>query len=317
MLDIGDLERELDLLHLEGHWRLTGVTQPSPSPVAAPYLWKWRDVRRVLTNAGELREIEGGASRRTVRLCTPGLPIKWTTPTIHTSVQLVKPGEIAEAHRHSMGALRFVIEGSGGYTNVDGDKLHMEPGDMILTPQGTWHDHGHEGTEAMMWIDGHDFPFVHHLNALFFEGFPQRQQRIARDVTSSHPYVFKGREMLARLRSLGDEAYDPRFGTVLEYLDPATGASMLPTMACRLQRLRPAKPTQLFRQTANAIYHAVAGSGTTTAGDVELAWNEGDVFVVPGWTWHQHAAQTDDAVLLCISDEPIQAAFSLLRTETR
>ena len=137
-------------------------------------------MRSLLFEAGEITAIEGVSGRRTVRLCTPGFSEKWATPTIHASVQLVKPGEIAAAHRHSLSALRFVIEGSGGYTTVDGAKLTMEPGDLILTPAWSWHDHGHEGDEAMIWIDGHDVPFTRYLNSDLLRGLPSAAAAIRR-----------------------------------------------------------------------------------------------------------------------------------------
>lgn len=308
------LDERLAALNLLGHWQGPSQTRVEPSPVAAPYLWRWADVRGGLLEAGELRGIDGSAGRRTVRLCTPGLALKSTTPTIHASIQLVKPGEVAPAHRHSLGALRFVIEGSGGYTTVDGAKLAMEPGDLILTPQWTWHDHGHDGANPMIWIDGHDVPFTSHLNGIFFEDYPDRQQPVRS--TSPHPYVFKGAEARARLRALGADAPDPCFGTALLYTDPRSGASTLPTMTCRLSRLAPGQETARSRRTANVIYHVVAGSGTTRAGDTELRWGPGDLFVVPGWTWQQHRAEQGEATLFSMSDEPILSAFGLMRVET-
>lgn len=308
------LDARLEALHLEGHWRLPHQSRVEPSPVAAPFLWRWSDVRSGLWEAGELRGIDGGAGRRTVRLCTPGLAQKWTTPTIHASIQLVKPGEVAPAHRHTLGALRFVIEGRGGYTTVDGAKLTMEPGDLVLTPQWTWHDHGHDGDTPMIWIDGHDFPFTNHLNGIFFENYPQAQQPV--QSTGPHHYVFKGTEARARLHELGAEAADPCFGTTLAYTDPRSGASTLPTMTCRLSRLAAGEETARSRRTANVIYHVVAGSGTTSAGNVELRWGPGDLFVVPGWTWQQHRAEHGEAILFSMSDEPILSRYGVMRVET-
>src|SRR6185437_14802162 len=129
------LNDELEALDLEGHWRLTGaVLAEQPLALAPAHLWRGADIRRLLLRAGEIRALDGGAGRRTVRLCTPGLDQKWTTRTIHASFQLVKPGETAEAHRHSLGALRFVVEGSGGHTTVEGEKFVMATGDLVLTP---------------------------------------------------------------------------------------------------------------------------------------------------------------------------------------
>ena len=330
------LDEKLAAVHLEGHWRLPEGGGGEPVPFAPPHRWDWPELRALLCEAGELQAIEGVGGRRTVRLCTPGLAAKWATPTIHASVQLVKPGEVAAAHRHTLSALRFVIEGSGGYTTVDGAKLVMEPADLILTPQWTWHDHGHDGDQPMMWIDGHDVPFTRYLNSIFFEGYPTLQQevRIPDDLArrrigamrpfgvtpapGGQPHVYKGREALALLHGLGDDARDPCFGITLSYMDPLTGGSTLPTMSCRLSRLRGGEETARHRRTANLIYHVVAGSGTTRAGEIELTWREGDIFVVPGWTWHQHQAQSSsDAVLFSMSDEPIANAFGLLRIQTK
>jgi gentisate 1,2-dioxygenase len=329
------LDQRLADAHLEGHWRLADAARSEPAAFAPPHLWDWRELRALLVEAGELASIEGVSGRRTVRLCTPGLNAKWATPTIHASVQLVKPGEVAAAHRHTLSALRFVIEGSGGYTTVDGAKLRMEPGDLILTPQWTWHDHGHEGDRPMIWIDGHDVPFSGYLNAIFFEGYKELQQEVTisddlaqrrigalrpfgvAPLPGGQPYVYKGNDAIALLRALGDEARDPCFGITLTYMDPLTGGSTLPTMSCRLSRLDAGEETTLHRRTANLIYHVVSGSGVTLAGDRELAWREGDLFVVPGWTWHQHQAQSANAVLFSMSDEPIANAFGLLRVQTK
>jgi gentisate 1,2-dioxygenase len=249
-------------------------------------------------------------------------------------VQLVKPGEIAEAHRHTASALRFVIEGAGGYTNVQGEKLRMEHGDLVLTPQWMWHDHGHEGGVPMMWIDGHDFPFVGGLNAAFSEPFARMQQDNSRaegytrqrtgamrpqrgdDAQVGLPYVYSGREARALLRDLDTEGWDPLFGTTLEYVNPITGGPTLPTMRCRLHRLDASVVTRRHRQTANLIYHVVEGAGTTQTGNETLQWTTGDIFVVPAWTWQEHRANSGStAILFSMSDEPIFRAFSLHRVE--
>ncbi len=328
------LDERLAQAQLEGHWRLPDRTATKPKPFAPPHRWAWRELRALLMEAGELQAIEGVSGRRTVRLCTPGLAAKWATPTIHASVQLVKPGEVAAAHRHTLSALRFVIEGSGGYTTVDGAKLTMEPGDLILTPQWTWHDHGHEGDRPMIWIDGHDVPFSGYLNGIFFEGYPTLQQPVTTDaeraqhrigalrpygvtpLPGGQPYAYRGRDAQALLRSLGDDARDPCFGTTVEYRDPLTGGSTLPTIACRLSRLRAGEETVEHRRTANQIYHVVSGHGVTQAGGRELTWEAGDLIVVPGWTWHRHQSASSDAVLFSMSDEPIAQAFGLFRVQT-
>lgn len=316
------LDAELVAHNLEGHWNLgAAVVEAEPKPWAEPYLWRWADVRRLLWTAGEMRGIEGGASRRTVRLCTPGNAVKWTTPTIHASVQLVKPGEIAEAHRHSMGAFRFVVEGEGGFTTVDGERMKMAPSDLILTPGWSWHDHGHGEGLPTIWIDVHDYPFTRGLNALFFEPYKKQAQDVAVGDAASRPaqrptYVFPGGECLRRLEQGTDLADDTALGRTLDYLNPALEGATLQTMNCRLHKMIAGQSLAAFRTTANRIYHVVSGRGETVTGQKKMAWEAGDIFVVPGWTWQRHIID-EDATLFSVSDEPIFKHAGLFRREER
>ena len=313
---VAQLDAKLAALHLEGHWRLPLAERREPRPFAAPYHWRWADVRAALVEAGELLGIEAEAGRRTIRLCTPGLLGNKTSPTLQTSIQLVKPGEIAPAHRHTMNALRYVIEGRGGYTTVNGAKLSMEPGDLLLTPGWAWHDHGHEGDRPMIWIDGHDFPFTHFINGFFSQPYAQPQQDVTSVGAPDAHHVFPGAQTRAQLEALGDDAGDPAWGPTVTYTDPRTGASTLPTMRCRLSRVADDRATARSRRTATVVYHVVSGSGATLAGERELRWAAGDFVVVPPWTWQQHRADDGGAVLFSMSDEPILEAFGVLRVET-
>jgi gentisate 1,2-dioxygenase len=320
--ELARLDEELVAHNLDGHWNLgANALQPEPTPWGGPFLWRWTDIRRLLVRASEMRGIEGGASRRTVRLCTPGNKSKWTTPTIHASVQLVKPGEIAKAHRHTMGALRFVIEGAGGYTTVDGEQLAMMPGDLILTPSWAWHDHGHHDGKPTIWIDVHDYPFTNGINAIFFEPFTAQRQTIVAPGTknaTAHPSrMYGGSDYLARINKPSSKLRnDPALGATLDYLDPVSGDATLPTMACCLHRLSAGELLGAHRATANRIYHVVSGSGRTHAGNTVLSWETGDIFVVPGWTWHRHLPDVD-AVLFSDNDTPIFKAFGLARREDK
>lgn len=309
------LNAELLSHNLEGHWKLANVIKPEPTAWGEPYLWRWLDIRRLLWRAGEMRGIEGGATRRTVRLCTPGLGAKWATPTIHASVQLVKPGEIADAHRHSMGAFRYVLEGKGGYTTVDGQKIEMVPGDLVLTPSLSWHDHGHDGGTPTIWIDVHDFPFVNYLGGLFFEGFASRMQAVNEPSGALSSYVYRAADMQAALLAAELDKADPALGITIKYESRVGHPDTLPTMGCRLHKLGGSNALAAVRQTANVIYHAVAGTGVTQVGNQTFRWQAGDILVMPSWTWHHHAELSDDAVLFSVSDEPILNAFGLMRRE--
>jgi gentisate 1,2-dioxygenase len=327
------LNDELASLALEGHWRLSGaVLAEEPRPLAAAHLWRGQDIRRLLRRAGEIRALDGGAGRRTVRLCLPGLEQKWATRTIHASFQLVKPGETAEAHRHSLAALRFVVEGRGGHTTVEGEKFIMEPGDLVLTPQNSWHDHGNDGSEAMIWIDGHDAPLTLALNAAFFERFAApvqpvvHAQQYMRHRTGAlrprgvdrraegHPYIYKWKDAQETIAALEPADWDPYDGFVVDYVDPVSGGSTLPTIACRLYRLPGGRPTLRQRETSNRIYHVVQGTGRTVAEAKTLEWQPGDTFVVPGWSWSEHLA-SKDALLFAMSDEPLLRATCLYRRD--
>lgn len=327
------LNDELEALHLEGHWRLTGaVLADEPRPLTPANLWRWEDIRRLLMRAGEIRALDGGAGRRTVRLCMPGLDQKWATRTIHASFQLVKPGEKAEAHRHSLAALRFVVEGSGGHTTVDGEKFVMEPGDLVLTPQYAWHDHANDSDRPMIWIDGHDGPLTLALNGMFFERYAAPAQpvlhddRFTRSRTGAlrprgvekrpggYPYIYKAREARALLAAMEESEWDFHEGFVLDYVDPVTGGYTLPTIACRLHRLPAGRSTSRQRETSSRIYHVVQGTGRTVAQDKVLEWRTGDTFVIPGWCWSEHRAG-NDALLFAMSDEPVLRATALYRRE--
>ena len=331
--ELAALNDELESLDLEGHWRLSGaVLAAEPRPLAPANLWRWADIRRLLLRAGEIRALDGGAGRRTVRLCMPGLEQKWATRTIHASFQLVKPGETAEAHRHSLAALRFVVEGRGGHTTVEGEKFIMEPGDLVLTPQYSWHDHANDGDEAMIWIDGHDGPLTLGLNAAFFERFSQPAQAVVHEQqfmrrrtgalrprgidrrAEGYPYIYKWRDAQEALAAMEPGDWDAYEGFVLDYVDPITGGSTLPTIACRLHRLPAGRATSPQRETSSRIYHVVQGTGRTIAQAKTLAWQAGDTFVVPGWSWSEHRAD-QDAIIFAMSDEPVLRATSLYRHE--
>ena len=107
---------------------------PTPQGKARPYLWRYARLRPHLLRTGELISTRE-AERRVLMLMNPGLEGQAAaTSTLFAGMQLILPGEIARAHRHSPSALRVVVEGSGAYTAVDGERCLMEPGDLILTP---------------------------------------------------------------------------------------------------------------------------------------------------------------------------------------
>jgi 1-hydroxy-2-naphthoate dioxygenase len=328
-------DAELEGQQMEGHWRGAVGLPTEPRSRIQPYIWKWDLVYRQLLRAGELVPLDGREGRRTLRLLNPGQG--FTTHTIHMSVQLVKPGEIAEAHRHTLAALRFVVQGSGAYTSVEGERVPLHAGDLILTPQWTWHDHGNESGEPIVWLDGLDSPLVRALDAGFFEAYPEASQPVTRPEgwtleqsgllrparhggTATCPTAFYPWEIVSQQlerRAASDEG-SPYDGVVLEYANPFTGGPTLPTIGCWLQLLQPGERTQRHRHTSSSIFYVVRGSGCTVVQDTRLEWSRGDVFVVPNWSWHslENRSASEDAVLFSMNDIPVYDAFGLYREQT-
>jgi len=332
----GDLER----LSAAPLWTMLESMMPDhPMPKARPFLWQWEQIRPQLIRAGQLVTPER-ANRRVIVLCNPGLPGQGcASQCFQANVQMVLPGEIAPAHRHSASAIRFIMEGRGAYTAVDGEKTLMYPGDLVLTPNWTWHDHGNDTDEPMIWQDGLDVPLVNRLDGMFYEAYRGMQQEYTRPVNaSSHAFGQGGlyptwekwtaphspllnyswestREALARA---GKEAPGTRWdGICMEYVNPVTGGPMMPTMAGNAQLLRPGEHTQAHRHTKDVIYHVVEGSGYTVVSGVRFDWKKHDIFVIPKWALHEHAngSRTADACLFSYNDQPVMQALGLYREE--
>jgi gentisate 1,2-dioxygenase len=334
------LRKELTDHNMQGFWdmgrELDEFAFKEPRGKFQPYIWKWDDISRLLGRTSDLVGLggHGETARRTLRLVNPALrqSSNSMTHTLHTSIQLVNPGEVADAHRHTMGAIRFVVEGHDTFTTVENEPFPMEPGDLILTPQWTWHDHENKGSGPMVFVNGVDSPLMQYFGCWFTEPFPDKQQLWTKpvdftrqhlgllrpagrhepqDVAFRYPYT----EARAALALLADGPGDPHDGVLLEYVHPVTGGHTLPTMSCLLQMLRPGERTQAHRHTSSGMFHVVEGRGVTVAGDVRLEWERGDCFAVPNWTphWHENLSAEGPAILFIVSDRPQLEAFGLYR----
>jgi gentisate 1,2-dioxygenase len=254
------------------------------------------------------------------------------------AVQLLLPGETARAHRHTPVAIRFIMEGDGAYTAVDGERVYMAPGDLVLTPSWAWHDHGNETDRPVVWMDGLDIPLVQFLNGMFFQLHADREFPLTRADNAStrlyghvslHPTWIKARppssplllyawdRTWSSLGNLGDAEGDPHDGIALEYTNPQTGRSALPTMACWIQMLRPGERLRAHRHTGSAVYYVVRGAGETIIDRCRFAWSKGDIITLPSWALHEHAnlSTRDPAVLFSIQDRPVLEALGLYREE--
>ncbi len=326
------LDQDLAARHLGGIWRLgLEVNQASPATSVRPWHWPWADIHAGLLRAAELVSLED-SERRVVRLLNPADGV-FTTHTMQASFSYVKPGEHARAHRHTPAAIRFVVQGHGAYTTVNGQQCLMEPNDLILTPNLSWHDHGNDSDEPIIWLDGLDFPLVKLLQQITFEPHARHVQPV--EITSDEvaplhghacpeaipvrPFVhYRWREVRATLDSLSRSATpDPFDGYLVPYRNADTGGPTLPTLQCAAQLLCPGQATSAHRHTSTTVYFVVAGAGSTTVGEQEVPWQRGDVFVVPLWYPHRHRnlSASTEALVFSMSDAPALNALGLLRTE--
>ena len=304
-----------------------------------PAIWKYDQIRDDIMEAGAIITAEE-AVRRVLVLENPALRGQSAiTPTLYAGLQLILPGEIAPSHRHTQSALRFIVEGKGAYTAVNGERTTMQPGDFIITPSWTFHDHGNraeaDGGEAVVWLDGLDIPFLAAIGASFAENYPEPEQPIERAEgdsfarfgynmlpvrhefkTPTSPifnYPFeRTREALYTLqRNSEPDAWD---GVKLRYVNPVTGGYAMPTMATFMQLLPAGFKGKTYRATDATVFCVVEGKGRAKIGDEVFEFVPHDVFVAPSWAAVQLEAD-DEVVLFSYSDRPIQVAAGLLREE--
>lgn len=307
----------LPALHYEPLWRMSGALTPQPTTAMLPYLWRYVQARTLIEEAGSLITAED-AERRVLAFRNPGCAaheVARATDTLWAAVQLVLPGETAPAHRHTPAALRFVIEGCGGYTTVDGEQYDMHPGDLILTPNWTWHSHGHTGDAPMIWLDGLDLPLTHSLHAVFAE-FPSPGSALPAAYPHSLPssHLFPYSEMRRNLEARRAAPGDPFDDVIIEYRNRETGGPVMPTIAAAMQLLRSGVRTRAHRHTHSVVYHVIAGCGTSIIAGQQFDWTAGDTFAIPTWAPHRHLNPTsEDAFLFSYSDEPVLDALGLSR----
>jgi len=305
---------------------LSDIVRKDPRTSVQAALWRYDEMRPFVAEAGRIITAEE-AERRVLILENPGLPgMSRITQSLYAGLQLILPGEIAHTHRHTASALRFILEGSGAYTSVDGERLSMKPGDFILTPFWSYHDHGNPGHEPVVWLDGLDIPTVNMFDTSFLERKSESHEElhdhdaheddapVAQPVESSvmkYPYE-PHRERLVEMAKRG--SLDPRQGYKLEYRNSQSGAAVLPTIGAYLQLLPKSFNGRPSRATDATIFCAVEGRGTTTIGDKTFSWGPRDIFVAPSWHPVSHQAQ-EESVLFSFSDRPAQKALGIWREE--
>lgn len=314
---------------------LHSLVPQQPSTPCVPAGWRYSDTRPHLMRAGDLitaREAE----RRVLVLENPAMRGQsCITQTLYAGLQLLLPGEIAPSHRHTQSAFRLVLEGEGAYTAVDGERTQMLPGDLVITPSMTWHDHGNPGSSAVVWLDGLDIPLLRFLSAGFAEKYPQESHPVTRPEddaqarfganlapldfvagpTSASPlFNYRYARTRAALARLSRGLVDPIHGHALRFLNPTNGGPPMPTMGACVQLLPPKFDGRPYRATDGRVFCCLEGAGRVETDNWSFEFAPRDIFVVPGWTRHRLSA-VGDSVLFSFSDRPVQQAVGLWREE--
>jgi len=314
---------------------LADIVRTEPRTACQPALWRYDEVRPLIVESGKIITAKE-AERRVLILENPGLRGQSRiTQSLYAGMQLVLPGEVAPSHRHTAAALRFIIEGTGAYTAVDGERTTMHPGDFILTPSWTYHDHGNPSSEPVVWLDGLDIPTVNHFDTSFAEHYPEETQPVARtegDALAryganllpleytpikrspllSYPYA-RSREALDQLQRNGP--VHACHGVKMQFVNPATGGYPMPTIGAFIQLLPAGFRGTAHRSTDATVCCCVEGRGRSQVGTASFTWKEHDVFVVPSWVAVSHDAERE-SVLFSFSDRPAQKALGIWREES-
>jgi gentisate 1,2-dioxygenase len=319
-------------------WKvMKNVVTKEPVTRVVPHVWRYRDVKDFVMESGGLITAEE-ATRRVLILENPAMRGESkATNTLFAGIQMILPGEVAPAHRHVSSAIRFVLDGEGAYTSVEGEKAFMSPGDFVITANWAPHDHGNPSKKPMLWLDVLDFPAVNFFEASFADYFDEKDkmQNTTRANGDSEAFYATGvlpdgapvhlnrspvvnytyartRPILDRLRKSGD--IDRSHGARVHYVNPVNGGPVLPTMGASLALLPKGFRGEPYRATDGTILVCTEGGGITRVEDKVLEWGPNDVFVIPPWKHYAHEVSRD-SVLFSISDRPAQEALGIWRED--
>jgi len=314
-------------------WKVMSTLVPDePVTRCVPAVWHFDDVKALVMEAGGLITAEE-AKRRVLILENPRLRGESRiTNTLFAGIQMLLPGEIAPAHRHVSSAIRFVLDGEGAYTAVEGEKAFMAPGDFVITANWAAHDHGNPSDKPMLWLDVLDAPAVNFFETSFGEDFESPTQPTTRQDGDSLSLYGSGvlpdgalsvnrtpvinytyartRPIIERMLRSGE--IDKRHGARVRYANPSNGGPVLPTMGAHLAMLPKGFRGEHYRSTDGTVFACAEGRGTTNVDSEVLEWRCNDVFVVPPWKRYFHNA-AEQSVLFSISDRPAQEALGIWR----
>ncbi|WP_055477294.1 cupin domain-containing protein [Gordonia sp. HS-NH1] len=323
---------------LQPLWEMRGLLTKTPSVATVPHRWSMSELVKLAAQSGDLVPIERGGDRRVLALSNPGLGgAPYISSTLWAAVQFLLPGELAPAHRHTPSALRFVLDGAGAYTVLDGDPVTMSQGDLILTPAWAFHEHHNPSSESMMWLDVLDLPIVAGLDAVFFEEGPSEEadrsqaRRSASErrfgqgaglmpATAGHGFlpehspltVYRWLDTDAALTALLEltESGDAS----VRFKDPTRSRDVMPTLRCEMRRVLSGTTTAAERQTGSRVCAVFSGTGRVEIDDCEFDLGPGDIFVVPSWAVYRLHAHSD-LDIFTTSDAPVLDALALYRDE--
>jgi gentisate 1,2-dioxygenase len=325
-----------------------------------PHLWRWREISPYLDRIAEIaRNAEVPpiefAERQQFLLTNPGLGGRLqVSATMRCAVSIYNPGDVAPVHIHTPNASRTILSQAGGYTTIEGERVAAARADLILTPNGTWHDHGNDGDGPVVWLDVLDFPLMEFLDCVWLDeaypgaypgatggnaraqavacppdysqklygrggivpGFVSHRRGFGRDVAPMFRY--RGDDIRAALDGLRGEAGDPWEGITVDFVNPVSGTPVFPTLGYSAQLLRPGEATRFKRETASRLHLVIAGRGYSEIGRRRFEWEANDIFVVPGFLWRRHVNTSDeDAVLYAVSDRPLFDKIGQYRAQGR
>lgn len=328
--------KELEGLGAGALWTVANDIEPwEPKSSSVPMLWKYEDLRHLVLKSSELVTPEQ-AGRRVVYLVNDkrrdvSAAVGW----LYTGIQVTRPGEFTSAHRHKASALRFIMEGEGGYTVVDGNKIMLEVNDFVITPNSTWHEHGVEaGGKTCIWQDGLDIPLVNALEANDYAVLDGTQELIA---PINHSVMTYGGTGLIPPDKEWDKPYSPLFkyswktvypalleaekvntpnpfdGIIMQYSNPLTGGHVMQTMGASIQLLPKGFKGKAHKHTGSFVYQCAKGKGYSIINGKRFDWKERDIFCVPSWAWHEHhnLSDTEDACLFSFNDLPVMEKLGL------
>jgi gentisate 1,2-dioxygenase len=321
---------------------------------ARPHHWQWAEISPYLYRIAEIARSSDVSpieiiDRQQFLLTNPGFGGRLQIANaMRCAVSIYNPGDFAPVHQHTPNASRIILSDEGGYTMVDGERCEAKRGDLVLTPNGTWHDHGNDSGEPVIWVDILDWPLLEFLDCIWlddqFTGTPGEHPR-SQGMTRTNGYSgkmyghggllptfvspqrgigqdtsplihYRGEDIRHALHDLSKENGDAYEGIELAFVNPATGGSIFPTLDYRAQLLRSGEETKFKRETASVIYIVMEGTGYTEVAGERFNWGPNDIFVVPNFLWRRHVnTGLGDAVLYSTSDRALLQKIGQYRAQ--